>query len=231
MRKGAWVVFLLLVVTLYFLSSIPGLRVLPVLSAVHRAMSRVDLGVAQFSQWFASRLPIDTHELRHIDTVTADFLAYARDNPIIIEFLLRKLAHIFVFFIITIALFFLLHQYLKSSALAVGLAFVGATILAALDEYRQSMVAGRVGSLLDVGIDMIGITIATLLIIFALFLTRSGRHHAVSRSGQQGEKEESASDESTVICQEGDPGARATTGPERDTAQSPEYKSERHPPQ
>lgn len=185
MRKGAWVVFLVLLATLYFLSSIPGLRVLPVLSAINTVMARVDLGIVQLSEWFAAHLPIESSELRHIDTVTADFLAYARENPVIIEFFLRKLAHIFIFFIITIALFFLLHQYIKNSVLAVGLAFVGASVLAAVDEYRQSFVAGRVGSVIDVFIDLIGITLATSLILFALFLTRTGRRRFTRRPAQE----------------------------------------------
>ena len=184
MRKWAWALVLLLVGTLYFLSSIPGLRVLPVLSTIHSFLNYLDVSIVRLSHWVAAQLPINPGELKHIDTVTRDFLAYAQENPIIIEFLLRKLAHIVVFFVITIALFFLLHQYIKSSALAVGLSFLGATGLAVLDEYRQSFVDGRVGSLIDVFIDLIGITLATGLIIFALFITQAGRDRFLRRSSQ-----------------------------------------------
>lgn len=59
--------------------------------------------------------------------------------------------------------------------ISVFLAFVGGGTLAYIDEYRQSFVAGRVGSLVDVFIDMVGVTLAVFLILFSIFITSGGR--------------------------------------------------------
>ncbi|OEF96711.1 VanZ family protein [Desulfuribacillus alkaliarsenatis] len=185
MRARAWIIVILLIGGLYFLSSIPGLRVLPVLSSINSAMSNIDFLIVRLSEWLAAKVPLNFGELRHIDTLTQDFLAYARDNPIIIEFFLRKVAHVVVFFIITIALFFLYHQYIKSSKISVALAFISGGIIAFVDEYRQSFVDGRVGSTVDVFIDMIGVTLATCLIVFSLFLTKAGRQRFYQQSNHE----------------------------------------------
>ena len=159
---------------LLFLSSIPGLRVLPVLSFINSLLVNLDWTFVIFSEWLASKVPIDIGELYYIDSVTNDFLVYARNNPVIIEFLLRKTAHIFVFFIITIALFYLLHHYIKSAYLTVFVAIIGAGLLSVLDEYRQTFVPDRYGSIVDIMINMVGVVIAVLFILFALFITRPG---------------------------------------------------------
>ncbi|WP_028306412.1 VanZ family protein [Desulfitibacter alkalitolerans] len=191
MRKGAWIIVILLIGTLFFLSSIPGLRVLPVLKSINSILISLDLTVIRFSEWLASLIPLDFNELRYIDTLTQDFLIYARENPIIIEFFLRKLAHIFIFFIITIAVFFLLHQYVKKSYAAVVLSLLMGGALSYLDEYRQSFVDGRYSSMVDVFINMIGVTLAICLIMFSLFITKRGRcriaHHEKSAVKQQQE--------------------------------------------
>lgn len=175
MKKYGWLILITLLGILYSLSSIPGLRVLPVLRYINSFLISMDLTFVRFSQWIANSLPMDFGELSHIDILTRDFLSYARENPIIIEFLLRKIAHILIFFVITLALFFLLNQYVKKSWIAVVLSFIGGGILAYLDEYRQSFVVGRVGSFIDVFIDMVGVTLAICLIIFSLFITSGSR--------------------------------------------------------
>ncbi|KUO51136.1 MAG: hypothetical protein APF76_16725 [Desulfitibacter sp. BRH_c19] len=181
MKKSAWIVVLFLIGTLYFLSSIPGLRVLPVLKFINSILLRLDLTVVRFSEWIAARIPLNFGELGHIDTLTRDFFRYASENPIIIEFFLRKLAHISIFFIITTAIFFLLHQYIRKSAFALVLSFIGGGVLSFLDEYRQSFVDGRYSSTVDVFINMIGVTLAICLIIFSLFITRNGRKRLIKR--------------------------------------------------
>ena len=174
MRKRAWIIVLFMISFLYILSSIPGLKVLPVLRYVNSVLLGFDLSVVRLSEWIASKLPLDFSELHRIDTLTRDFLIYAREHPLIIEFFLRKMAHITIFFVITIALFYLLHQYIRSSALTVLISFIGGGGLAYLDEYRQTFVDGRVGSSVDVFIDMLGVSLAICLIAFSLFITRSG---------------------------------------------------------
>ena len=175
MRKRAWIIVLFLIGFLYILSSIPGLKVLPVLRYINSVLLHFDLSIVRLSEWIASKLPLDFSELHHIDTLTGDFLTYARAHPLIIEFFLRKTAHITVFFVISLALFYLLHQYIRSSALSVLLSFLGGGALAYLDEYRQTFVDGRVGSSVDVFIDMLGVSLAVCLIAFSLFITKSGR--------------------------------------------------------
>lgn len=159
---------------LFILSSIPGLRVLPVLSFINSLLVNLDWTFVIFSEWLASKVPINIDELYYIDSVTNDFLVYASNNPVIIEFLLRKTAHVFVFFVITVALFYLLHNYIKSAYLTLFVAFIGAGILSVLDEYRQTFVPDRYGSIVDIMINMVGVVIAVLFILFALFITRSG---------------------------------------------------------
>ena len=175
MKNRAWLLFILLLGILFLLSSIPGLRVLPVLSFINSLMVTLDWTFVIFSEWLASKVPIDIGELRYIDSVTNDFFVYARNNPVIIEFLLRKTAHIFVFFIITVALFYLLHQYIRNAYLTLFIAFIGGGLVSVLDEYRQTFVPDRYGSLFDITINMVGVVMAVLFVLFALFITRSGK--------------------------------------------------------
>lgn len=173
MRKlNAWIIVIIVVGGIFYLSSIPGLRVVPVLSQLNSLLLRFDSVFIKISELIAHRLPVNMNELNPIRTAGNDFYAYAKANPIIIEFILRKIAHVVVFFILTIAIFFLLNQYTKRSISAAFLAYLITAIIAALDEYRQSFTDGRVASLIDVGIDLIGITLATLLILFAIFITK-----------------------------------------------------------
>lgn len=175
LRKWAWLLVIFLIGTLFFLSSIPGLSVLPILSTINSIMVSLDLTFVNISRWLADQLPMETGDIYYLDAATQDFLAYASENPVIIEFLLRKLAHILFFFAITIALFFLLHQYIRNSYVAVIVAFFGSGLISVLDEYRQTFVPERYGSVFDVIINMVGVSLAVMLILFSLFITRSGR--------------------------------------------------------
>ncbi|SCY79696.1 VanZ family protein [Alkaliphilus peptidifermentans] len=176
MKKiNAWIIAIITIGGIFYLSSIPGLRVLPVLRQLNTIVMRFDVYFIRIAEIIAQRLPVDMNELTPIQTVSNDFYAYAQANPVIIEFLLRKIAHVFVFFSLTIVLFFLLNQYTYKTYSAVLISFFTATTIAALDEFRQSFTDGRVSSLIDVGIDLIGITMATLLILFSLFITKKSK--------------------------------------------------------
>lgn len=168
MKRTAWTLLFVLLVTTYYLSSIPGLKVLPVLRQIHALLLGFDVSLTSLAGEIAGRLPA---QLGPAKTLASDFLAYGRENPALIEFLLRKAAHIGLFFLITIALFLLLRQYLANSGAAVTGAFVLAGLMAFLDEYHQTFVSSRSGNLVDVGIDMVGVTMATTFIIFALLIT------------------------------------------------------------
>lgn len=171
-RWNAWLIVIIIMGGIFYLSSIPGLRVLPVLKQVSSIAMKFDLSFIEGAEKISERLPIDLNELNHFKTASSDFYVYAKENPIIIEFILRKIAHIIVFFLLTLAIFFLINQYTKKSITAAFLAYIICAIMAALDELRQSFVDGRVSSLIDVGIDLIGITSATFLIIFAIVITK-----------------------------------------------------------
>ncbi len=172
MKKSAGLLVFFLLLTTYYLSSIPGLRVLPLFKQVNALLQSIDLSITRLVIAIATRLP---DQLGPARTFTEDFLVYARNNPIIIEFLLRKAAHVLLFFFITIALFLFLRHYFKRYSVAAIVSFVIAVLIAVLDEYHQSLVPDRAGSMIDVAIDMVGITAATALIFFGLFIARRYR--------------------------------------------------------
>ncbi len=94
-----------------------------------------------------------------------------------IHFLVRKAAHMTEYFLLTLSLHLPMTACLKnriSSRQKLFLGFIGAVFLASADEFHQTFVSGRSGSLTDVAIDTIGITAAT---IFAFILYRLARSH------------------------------------------------------
>lgn len=167
-----WVIALSIVGGIFYLSSIPGLRVLPVLSQINSFIMRFDVYFIRAAEAIARNLPIDTNELGPFQRVSNDFYAYAKANPVILEFILRKVAHTMVFFFLTLAVFSVFNQYTKKVSTAVLSAFTVATLIAALDEFRQSFVHGRVSSLIDVFINFIGIAIATLSLSFFIYIMK-----------------------------------------------------------
>ena len=172
MRKRNWFILLIAVGTLYYLSSIPGLRVLPVLQQINKLLKYFDLSISRLAMKIAAHLPT---QLSPAKTLTADFLNYARRNPVIIEFLLRKAAHVFFFFVITLVLFLLLRSYFRQPWQAIVSAFIGGTFIAVLDEFHQAYVVNRHGNFVDVCIDMVGVLTAVLLLILSFWLTSQHR--------------------------------------------------------
>jgi len=197
MKKTAWIVVLGIIALVYTASSIPGLRVLPILRHLNHLASGLDITFVRLAEWLAARIPLNFGELAYMDTVLQDFLTYVRENPVIIEFFLRKMAHVVVFFFLTLALFFLLYQYISSAALAVALSFAGGFLLAVLDEFRQSFVPGRVASPVDVFIDMIGVTLAVLLIVFSLMITSGERQRFFLQKCEMNERQSENTNEKT----------------------------------
>jgi len=90
--------------------------------------------------------------------------------PSIYDFILRKLAHISEYAIFTFLIFRALRGYNvnKESGTSTCRLLIISVILAILyassDEYHQMSVEGRTGSFVDVGIDGVGIIIASFLI-------------------------------------------------------------------
>ena len=77
-----------------------------------------------------------------------------------VEFLIRKLTHIFTFLSLTVATFLIFKRYRLSFLIAVFIAFI--------DEFHQSFTSGRTASGYDVGLDIIGILIGLLILKIVL---------------------------------------------------------------
>lgn len=89
------------------------------------------------------------------------------------DFLLRKLGHIFEYFLLTI----LIARAVNKSILKIdkkGLIFgaLFSLVFAASDEYHQTFIPGRFGVLSDVAIDSIGIILAVIILKAFEFLRR-----------------------------------------------------------
>lgn len=138
------------------------------LSQVNDLLMLINLGIADLARAVVNRLPA---QLASAGTLTGDFYQYARQNPVIIEFLLRKFAHIALFFMITLAFFILWRDYLKPLQ-AVIVSFICGTAAATLDEIHQYYVIGRSGNIVDVMINMVGVMLAVFLIAIAFWLVK-----------------------------------------------------------
>ncbi|MFH1611782.1 MAG: VanZ family protein [bacterium] len=79
------------------------------------------------------------------------------------DFVLRKLAHITEYFILTFLLIRALAEYNLSKKKILIIALVLAFLYATSDEYHQTFIVGRQGAIMDVMIDSIGILLSTWL--------------------------------------------------------------------
>ncbi len=168
MKRIAWTALFLVLLLTYYLSSIPGLQVVPVFRQVNDAVRMFDFSLTEVAGKIADRLP---EQLDPAKNAASRFYQHALANPETTEFLLRKSGHVILFFFITIAFFLLLRQYLRNPWSALFGSAVFATLIAILDEFYQTFVADRSGSIIDVFIDLIGVTSAFFFIAFALIIT------------------------------------------------------------
>jgi len=168
MKRIAWTILLSFLFLTYYLSSIPGLEVVPVLRQVNNLLRLIDLSMTDLASSLAARLP---EQLDPAKDAASNFYYYALANPDVAEFLLRKSAHVLLFFFITVAFFLLLRQYLKSSWKALFGAALLSTVVACLDEFYQTFIPYRSGNIVDVFINMIGILLAFMFISFAMIIT------------------------------------------------------------
>lgn len=123
------------------------------------------------------------------DRLAFDLLRWETDNPWtlsevqyalfqLVTFLLRKAAHMAVFFVLTALLLRALRDPLPNVRARTAAALGLCGVLAALDELHQRFVPGRSGQLKDVGIDLLG-GLACLAFYFLLRYIRQRRRHAV----------------------------------------------------
>jgi VanZ family protein len=80
------------------------------------------------------------------------------------DFVLRKVAHIGEYAVLTAVLWWALQRYTGSRVWAWLLAALAAVLYGVSDEWHQSWIAGRSGSLRDVGIDALGIAVSYALV-------------------------------------------------------------------
>ena len=78
-----------------------------------------------------------------------------------IDAILRKFAHVIVYGALTLLWYWALRP---ATPRALPIAAAIALVYAATDEYHQSFVEGRSGSVRDVAIDLVGIGLASLLL-------------------------------------------------------------------
>jgi VanZ family protein len=91
------------------------------------------------------------------------------------DVILRKLAHLTVYAVLTILLVRALRPHVASPAYTWLLAVLVAGVYAGSDEWHQLLVRGRHGSLRDVGIDAVGIAGAYVLMAKVHFSAVPGR--------------------------------------------------------
>lgn len=80
--------------------------------------------------------------------------------------IIRKLAHVFIYFVFSILLISMLRQYRFKKSKKYLLTLLICLLYAITDEWHQNFVVGRGPGLLDVAIDLVGILIS--LIIFSV---------------------------------------------------------------
>jgi VanZ family protein len=73
------------------------------------------------------------------------------------DFILRKLAHVTVYVVLTLLVYGALRQHMARPTHAWLLALLSATLYACSDEWHQTFVPGRAGTVRDVMIDSMGI--------------------------------------------------------------------------
>lgn len=100
-------------------------------------------------------------------------MSVSPDNYAFIELCLRKLAHMFIFFILSISTMLFLFTFKINMGLRMGIALLFSFVYACVDEYHQSFVSGRTSSFTDTLIDTGGavLGILTALIIFCIIFT------------------------------------------------------------
>ena len=81
------------------------------------------------------------------------------------EGIIRKLAHVSLFFVLDIILIFLLISYGIQRLLAAGVSILFATAIGFTDETIQLFSLGRAGMLTDVFVDLLGAVIASILFV------------------------------------------------------------------
>lgn len=88
-------------------------------------------------------------------------------------FLVRKSAHIFLYFVLAILMFILLTSFSYKQGERIAIVFLSCFFYACTDEIHQLFIEGRSGELRDVFIDSIGILLGIFLCTFVFHKRKS----------------------------------------------------------
>lgn len=87
-------------------------------------------------------------------------------------FLVRKSAHFFLYFTLSVLIFLLLKEFTNNNVRLILITIALCMIYAITDELHQSLIDGRTSKVIDVFIDTAGATFGTLLSYLALKLRK-----------------------------------------------------------
>jgi VanZ family protein len=80
------------------------------------------------------------------------------------SYIIRKLAHVFMFMMISISIVIFVYMLSNNIIVSIGISSLISIGYACLDEYIQTFIEGRSGNIKDVMIDCIGVIIGILII-------------------------------------------------------------------
>ncbi|ABI68065.1 VanZ family protein [Syntrophomonas wolfei] len=110
--------------------------------------------------------------VQHLPPVSFDYYGKGvyidnRNDPVgFIQFILRKLGHLFLYGCLSLGFLLSQRDGGKISARGWLLAFMVVLLVAAVDEFSQVYVAGRSGSIKDVGVDAAAFLLVSVIIIW-----------------------------------------------------------------
>lgn len=80
------------------------------------------------------------------------------------SFIIRKLAHVFMFMMISVSIVIFVYMLSNNIIISIGISSLISIGYACLDEYIQTFIEGRSGNIKDVMIDCIGVIIGILIV-------------------------------------------------------------------
>lgn len=80
------------------------------------------------------------------------------------SYIIRKLAHVFMFMMISVSIVIFVYMISNNIIVSIGISSLISIGYACLDEYIQTFIEGRSGNIKDVMIDCIGVIIGILII-------------------------------------------------------------------
>nr|WP_238480861.1 VanZ family protein [Desulforadius tongensis] len=142
------------VCSLWHLSAQPNLLVISVLKKLDHFLIARSINVREL-----------LNQMEYMEKLKPLYLEL-QQHPNRLEFIVRKAAHVLVFAVSTMTVFFLVSSYLKRFCAALVISGLLTLMLAVVDEMHQSFVPGRAGRWFDVGVDCAGIILALVLLAF-----------------------------------------------------------------